>query len=30
VTGPDHDRIELRGLRLVGRIGVPDHERAAD
>ena len=30
VTGADHDRIELRGLRLVGRIGVLDHERAAD
>lgn len=24
------DRIELRGLRLVGRVGVLDHERAHD
>jgi dihydroneopterin aldolase len=30
MTAPDHDRIELRGLRLVGRIGVLDHERTQD
>lgn len=29
IAGPAHDRIELRGLRLVGRVGVLDHERAA-
>ena len=30
MTGSDHDRIELRGLRLVGRLGVLDHERTDD
>jgi len=30
MTRPDQDRIELRGLRVVGRIGVLDHERAQD
>jgi 7,8-dihydroneopterin aldolase/epimerase/oxygenase len=28
--GPATDRIELRGLRAVGRVGVLDHERASD
>lgn len=28
MDGPVHDRIELRGLRLVGLVGVLDHERA--
>jgi dihydroneopterin aldolase len=30
MSRPDQDRIELRGLRVVGRIGVLDHERAQD
>jgi dihydroneopterin aldolase len=30
MRSPDHDRIELRGLRVVGRIGVLDHEREHD
>jgi 7,8-dihydroneopterin aldolase/epimerase/oxygenase len=30
VITPDQDRIELRGLRVVGRIGVLDHEREQD
>jgi dihydroneopterin aldolase len=30
MRSPDHDRIELRGLRLVGRIGALDHEREQD
>lgn len=25
---PDPDRIEIRGLRVVARVGVPDEERA--
>ena len=29
-TTPPGDRIELRGLRLVGRVGVLDLERAQD
>ena len=30
MTAPPRDRIELRGLRLVGRVGVLDLERAQD
>jgi dihydroneopterin aldolase len=30
MTTPPGDRIELRGLRLVGRVGVLDLERAQD
>ena len=30
MSRPDQDRIELRGLRVVGRIGVLDHEREQD
>lgn len=30
MTLPVHDRIELRGLRLVGRVGVLDLERSQD
>ncbi len=30
MTTTDDDRIELRGLRLVGRVGVLDLERAQD
>ena len=30
MTAPLRDRIELRGLRLVGRVGVLDLERAQD
>jgi 7,8-dihydroneopterin aldolase/epimerase/oxygenase len=30
MTGTGADRIELRGLRTVARVGVLDHERAHD
>lgn len=30
MSAPPRDRIELRGLRLVGRVGVLDLERAQD